>query len=250
MRRAGAAGDTRDRIVAAAAALLTAGGREAVSTRAVSAAAGVQAPTIYRLFGDKQGLLNAVATHGFTTYLQDKTVLKPTADPVEDLRRGWDQHVSFGLANPALYALMYGEPRPGAYPPAALAAAEVLAQLIHRIAASGRLRVGEERAAHLVHAAGRGTTLALIALPVDRRDRTLSDMAREAVLAAITTDAPTSATPGPVSAAIALRAVLPHTAALTTREQALLHEWLDRIASSGDTPHIHWPLRQNQLGPP
>ena len=126
---------------------------------------------------------------------------------------------------------MYGEPRPGAYPPAAVAAAEVLAGLIHRIAEAGRLRVGEQRAAHLVHAAGRGTTLALIALPEDRRDRALSDMAREAVIAAITTDAPAAATPGPVSAAIALRAVLPHTSALTTREQALLQEWLDRIAS-------------------
>src|SRR5258708_39948528 len=103
-----AAASTRDRIIEVAAALLTGGGREAVSTRAVSAAAGVQAPTIYRLFGDKQGLLDAVATHGFTTYLRDKADLKPTADPVADLRSGFDLHVSFGLANPALYSLMYG----------------------------------------------------------------------------------------------------------------------------------------------
>src|SRR4030088_26518 len=111
--RTAAADNTRARIVAAAAGLLTRGGREAVSTRAVSAAAGVQAPTIYRLFGDKQGLLEAVAIHGFTTYLNDKTDLKPTDDPVEDLRTGWDLHVGFGLANPALYSLIYGEPRPG-----------------------------------------------------------------------------------------------------------------------------------------
>ena len=45
-RRAAAAETTRGRILDAAASLLTAGGREAVSTRAVSAAAGVQAPTI------------------------------------------------------------------------------------------------------------------------------------------------------------------------------------------------------------
>src|ERR1700681_1025121 len=109
VRRSGVAGNTRVRIVAAAAPLLTEGGREAVSTRAVSAAAGVQAPTIYRLFGDKQGLLDALATRGWATYLHDKADLKPTADPVQDLRAGWDQHVAFGLANPALYALMYGE---------------------------------------------------------------------------------------------------------------------------------------------
>ncbi|WP_338419811.1 TetR family transcriptional regulator [Streptomyces klenkii] len=32
-----------------------------MTTRAVAAAAGVQAPAIYRLFGDKDGLLEAVA---------------------------------------------------------------------------------------------------------------------------------------------------------------------------------------------
>jgi AcrR family transcriptional regulator len=227
--RSAAADNTRERIVAAAAALLTDGGRESVSTRVVSAAAGVQAPTIYRLFGDKQGLLDAVATHGFTTYLNDKADLKPSDDPVEDLRTGWDLHVGFGLANPALYSLMYGEPRPGASPPAAVAAAEVLAGHIHRIAEAGRLRVSEERAAQLVHAAGCGTTLTLIALPEDGRDPALSDTAREAVIAAITSDA-TAVTRGPVGAAVALRAVLPQTSALTSHERALLQDWLDRIA--------------------
>ena len=79
--RTAAADNTRARIVAAAAGLLTKGGREAVSTRAVSAAAGVQAPTIYRLFGDKQGLLEAVASHGFTTYLN----LNPFSGPMVSL---------------------------------------------------------------------------------------------------------------------------------------------------------------------
>jgi len=227
-----AAGSTRDRIVAAAAALLAAGGREGVSTRAVSAAAGVQAPAIYRLFGDKQGLLDAVAAHGFTSYLDDKTDLKPGDDPVGDLRAGWDLHIGFGLANPALYSLMYGEPRPGASSPAAVAAAQVLAGHIRRIAEAGRLRVSEERAVHLVHAAGCGTTLTLIAMPVDRRDPALSGMAREAVIAAITTDAPAPAAPGPAGAAVALRAVLPQTSALSLHEVGLLQEWLDRIASS------------------
>src|SRR5690242_9176934 len=162
---AGQRDGTRLRILAAAAELLAEGGREAVSTRAVSAAAGVQAPTIYRLFGDKQGLLDAVATHGFTTYLQSKTDLQLGADPVEDLRQGWDLHIGFGLANPALYSLMYAEPRPGASPPAAVTAAELLAALVRRIAESGRLRVSEEHAAQLLHAVALGTTLSLIALP-------------------------------------------------------------------------------------
>ena len=221
--------DRRERILAAAAELLAHGGRETVSTRAVSAAAGIQAPTIYRLFGDKQGLLDAMATHGFTTYLASKTDVEPSADPVQDLRTGWDLHVGFGLANPALYSLMYGDPQPGHVPPAARRAAEVLAQHVRRIAEAGRLRVGEERAAQLIHAAGSGTTLTLLALPPERRDPALSELAREAVIAAITSDAPAHVAPGPVGAAAALRAVLPQTDALTGPERALLHEWLDRV---------------------
>ncbi len=230
-KRSVTSNDTRERIIAAAADLLDQGGREAVSTRAVSAAASVQAPAIYRLFGDKQGLLDAVATHGFASFLQSKIELDPGVDPVEDLRIGWDVHVGFGLAHPALYCLIYGEPRPGASPPAVLAAAAVLAEKIHRIAAAGRLGISEERAAHLVHAAGCGTTLTLIALPEAERDLALSTFAREAIIAAIVTGVPAPAPPGPVSTAILLRAMLPQSSGLTSLERALLAEWLDRIAN-------------------
>ncbi len=221
---------TRDRIVRAAAELLAKGGRGAVSTRAVAAAAGVQAPTIYRQFGDMQGLLDEVASFGFSAYLRDKTARGREEDPVEDLRRGWDLHVEFGLANPAFYTLMYGDPVPGTGSTAALEATEILRGLVRRVAEAGRLRVGEERAAQMIHAAGSGVTLTLIGVEPEERDPALSDTAREAVIAAITTDGPAPATPGPVSAAISLRAVLPQTSALSAHERALLREWLDRIA--------------------
>jgi AcrR family transcriptional regulator len=224
---------TRERIVAAAVVLLTEGGREAVSTRAVSAAAGVQAPTIYRIFGDKQGLLDAVASHGLAEYLRSKATRERHPDPVEDLRRGFDLHVGFGLAHPALYTLIYGEPRPGAEPSAQREAAAVLAGLVRRIAEAGRLRVSEERAAHLMHSASRGITFTLIGLPPDRRDPALAEMAREAVLAAVTTDPPAPAGhhAGPVATAVALRAVLPRLEVLSSAERALLGEWLDRVAA-------------------
>jgi AcrR family transcriptional regulator len=225
---------TRDRIIEAAAALLTEGGREAVSTRAVCAAAHVQAPAIYRFFGDKQGLLDAVARYGLESYLSDKKSLEETADPVDDLRRGWDLHIGFGLAQPAFYTLIYGDPRPGAESPAAAEASAILAAKVRRVAQAGRLRVHEERAAQLVHAAGRGITLTLIGMPPDRRDPALATIARESVLATVTTDVPeTGADPGPVSAAVALRATLPETTVLTATERALLADWLERIATSG-----------------
>ena len=219
--------ETRERIVATAAELLAREGREAVTTRAVAAAAGVQAPTIYRLFGDKMGLLDAVTEHGFRVYLADKGVA--SADPVADLRAGWDLHVGFGLTNPGLYALMYGDPRPGTASPAATRATAMLRALVRRIAEAGRLRVAEEQAVHLVHAAACGTVLTLLATASP--DAVLSGLAREAVLAAVISDAPAVAAPGPVGAAVALRAALADTDAVTTGERGLLEEWLDRIAT-------------------
>jgi len=91
--------ETRERIIEAAAKLVAEGGIEAASTRAVTAAAGVQAPTLYRLFGDKQGLLDAVAAHGFDTYLVSKQAQLKTDDPIADVGAGFDLHVEFGLAN-------------------------------------------------------------------------------------------------------------------------------------------------------
>lgn len=226
---------TRDRIIEAATALLAKDGRDAVSTRAVSAAAGVQAPAIYRIFGDKQGLLDAVASHGFETYLRSKKDNPVTDDPVADLRRGWDLHVGFGLSHPALYSLIYGDLRPSGESPAAREASAILASMIHRIAEAGRLRMIEQRAAVLVHAAGRGMTLTLISLPEEQRDLSLSTVARESAIAAITTDPPPDEPQigGPVAAAVALSAVVPQTTALTTAERALLADWLDRIATAG-----------------
>lgn len=223
---------TRDRIVAVAAGLLAQRGRDAVSTRAVSAAAGVQAPTIYRLIGDKKALLHAVAAYGFATYLKEQVELPADEDPVQSLRLGWDQHVGFGLAHPYLYSLMYGEPRSGEHPPAAVAADEILAGHIHRVAEAGRLRVAEDRSTQMVFAAGCGTTLTLLGAPPGRRDPAISEMARECVITAITTDRPVSAGPGPVGAAVALRAALGEVSALSGPELTLLGVWLDRIAGA------------------
>jgi len=74
----------------------------------------MQPPVIYRLFTDKEGLLNALAEHGFTLYLPQKQHPDTKPDSVEALRSGWDQHVKFGLQYPSLYLLMYA--RPGVRP--------------------------------------------------------------------------------------------------------------------------------------
>ncbi|WP_181772774.1 TetR/AcrR family transcriptional regulator [Amycolatopsis pittospori] len=220
---------TKDRLVRAAADLLVEGGRDALSTRAVSAAAGVQAPTLYRLFGDKDGLLDAVAAYGFESYLAGKHALGESDDPVEDLRRGWDLHLDFGLSQPAFYLLMYGEPR---VREARKEADGMLRRIVERIAAAGRLRVPVERAAQLVHATGMGVILSLIASPPEQRDLDLISAAREHVIGTITTDSADDGASDIPSRAVALKAALEKDPvdALTPAEHALLAEWLDRVA--------------------
>jgi AcrR family transcriptional regulator len=220
---------TRQRIVEAAADLLAREGRDAVTTRAVAAAAGVQAPAIYRLFGDKDGLLEAVAEHGYATFLAAKHADTRPDDPVEDLRTGWDLAVEFGLANPALYALMYGEPRRGTNSAAFQAGMRILLGRIHRLATSGRLRVDEDLAASLIHATARGAVLTWLSLPDDRRDPALLTTMREAMVSAVTLDQPAVPDASPASAARALRALLPEQTTLSNAEQHLLGEWLDRL---------------------
>ncbi|MFF3565510.1 TetR/AcrR family transcriptional regulator [Streptomyces sp. NPDC002574] len=227
---------TRERLLLAAADLLSQGGRDAVSTRAVSAAAGVQAPTLYRVFGDKEGLLDAVAEYGFQGYLADKQALARTGDPVADLRRSWDLHVEFGLSMPAYYRLIYGDAR--AATGSAARSVELLRDRIARVASAGRLRMSVERATRLMHANGVGVVFTLLADPPEERDQGLSALARDSVMRAITTDGDEgSPAAGPATVAAragALREALrdPGSSALTAGERALLTEWLDRLADA------------------
>jgi AcrR family transcriptional regulator len=223
---------TRAQLVEVAAELLSTEGPDAVTTRSVALAAGVQAPAIYRLFGDKNGLLDAVVQHGFATYVASKPPVGADADPVESLRRGWELHVGFGLANPELFRLMHTALRTPDGRAIAAAGAEVLQARVHRVAEAGRLRVTERRAADLIRAAGTGVVFTLIDQAADERDDTLADTAWESVCATILTDPGPDTITGPAAAAVTLRSALPDLRALTTAERALLGDWLDRIAES------------------
>ena len=230
----------RERIIQAASELLARGGREAASTRAVSVAAGVQAPVIYRHFGDMRGLLDAVAQAALAGYVRRKATRQHTNDPVEDVRRGWDQHVAFGLENPVIYSLIYGDPAASTASPMAREGFESLRKLVERVAQAGLLRVDVPHAARLIAAAGEGVTLQLIATPPEARDLKLSAAMRDAVMSAVILPTPSGKAfkekPGAdrvAARAIALRAVLGEVPGiLSPAEQDLLSEWLDRLAGA------------------
>ena len=224
---------TRARILSATMKLLNESGRDAVTTRAVAELAGVQPPILYRLFGDKDGLLNAVAEHGFMLYLARKQSEGAESDPVEALRSGWNRHIQFGLDHPSLYLLMYAQPQVGPAEAAKLSSA-MLHKHMGRVSAAGRLRIPEERAVALFHSAAVGIVITLLRSPQDAHDFSLSSMARDHTLSMIALTEQVHCERSPISvAAITLDAAIHAEDGFSPGEFNLLKEWLGRLKAHG-----------------
>ncbi len=221
---------TRARVVEIAAQLLRERGPSAVTTRGVAQAAGVQAPTLYRLFGDKDGLLEAVAEHAMAGFASAKTAIVEAAeakdvDPLDDLRAGWQAQIEFGLTNPDLFRLL-SDPNRVAHSAAAAQGRRALESRIRRVARTGRLRVSERRAVGLIQAGGIGVIQTM--LGSSERDAGLPDAVYEAVLGQILTDRPIRPDSDPMATTIAFRALAPQLDRLSGSERQLLIDWLDR----------------------
>jgi AcrR family transcriptional regulator len=218
--------DTRTRLLNAAADLIAASPGEDFSLRSVCDAAGVKMPTLYHFFGSKQGLIDAVIERGFDMYLGEKMAMESSGDPIQDLRKGWDAHVEFGLRNPGFYTLMYGKVRPGYAPAEQSRASEILGSLTADAETQGRLVVDSKQAAAHILAANIGVTLRLIIAAVP--DQQLSAAVREGVFAAITgTSQSGAAEEKPAHTVIEYAAS--HAEVLGTAETQLLIRWLQRL---------------------
>lgn len=238
-RKRGAAGPADDdavrtALIAAAERQLAASAEGDIATRAVCEEVGVTQPVLYRLFGDKRGLLDAVADAGFERYARRKSKLEVSGDPVADLHAGWDDHMAFAMAEPAVYQLMFA-PRPKAASVAHARIQHLLEATLVRCAAAGALATTPRLAAQLILPANIGVALSVIAQPGLYDDPTLSHRARDAVFAAVLTGTRRTSTPpaaDPVRAAARrLRSQLslagtPH---LEEAEEALLDRWLERL---------------------
>lgn len=217
---------SRNRILDIVLGLAQAGGPEAVTIRAVATAASVQPPTIYRLFGDKQALLDAVVEHGIAAYVATKAALTHSPDPVEAMRESWDNHVAFGLANPGLFAIMSANPRS----PAAAEGLRLYREIVHAVAKAGRLLTSEERAVSMVRAGCVGVVMTLLA-DDKHNSGDVSHATREAIISTITQNTALQKAAAHSTAAATLRANLDQTCLLTHGEKALLDELLLRLSN-------------------
>ncbi|MBL7257672.1 TetR/AcrR family transcriptional regulator [Paractinoplanes lichenicola] len=223
--------DVRAAMIAAAEQQLVASPDGDIATRAVCEAVGVTQPVLYRLFGDKNGLLDALADDGLRRYAEHKAAQAKTDDPLADLVAGWDDHIDFGRRNPALYQLMFA-PRPRSHARARRQIMDLLEAALLRCAAVGALRISPNAAAQLILPANVGLVLSCIAQPELFDDPGLSTRTRDAIFAAVLTSPATEPEADPLAAAaLRLRSQLAvsGTDALEPAEIALLDRWLERL---------------------
>ena len=103
-------GSTKERIVEAAAALLDAGGQEAVTLRAVAEKVGISHNAPYRHFADRNALLAGVAIRDFKR-LAEAFEARATSKPAAAALRGAAQDfIAYGLRHPARYRLLFSDP--------------------------------------------------------------------------------------------------------------------------------------------
>ncbi|MFI6699525.1 TetR/AcrR family transcriptional regulator [Streptomyces sp. NPDC050509] len=112
-------GDLRAALLRSALHLLDTDGADALSLRAVARHAGVSANAPYRHYQDKEALLAALATHGFTelkarfeaaTDDPDGTAASHPADLAGTLAPLARTTVRYALDHPGLFHLMFGHP--------------------------------------------------------------------------------------------------------------------------------------------
>jgi AcrR family transcriptional regulator len=116
---------TEDIVSAAIALIERTGTDEAVTLRAVAREVGIAAPSIYAHFADRDAIVMAVIGRVFDELITaiEAGLNSAGPDPVNRLLAGCTAYVTFGLANPAKYAVLFSERRISAamaaenYPP-------------------------------------------------------------------------------------------------------------------------------------
>jgi len=226
--------ETRIQMLRVAEAQLQASPQRDISTRAVCEAVGVGAPVLYRLFGDKNGLLSAVVDRAFQRDLASKRNQVLSDDPVGDLYAAWDAHLSFALKNQAVYRIAYA-PGLAAVPSGVEEARLLLLKRLERCAEVGRLNTTPDEAAQIMMAACTGVALSLITQPDTFSHPALSHRVRDAVLREMLVDGRASDRKDDSLKSVALQmATLIQTTPtpLTEPEVSMMLQWLGAVASS------------------
>jgi AcrR family transcriptional regulator len=89
-----------------------------LSLRRLAAESGTSTSAVYALFGGKPGILRELFIEAFTRFAAHLDTVTPSDDPLSDLLALGRAYRASALANPHLYAVMFGSPVPGFEPAA------------------------------------------------------------------------------------------------------------------------------------
>jgi AcrR family transcriptional regulator len=103
---------TRLHLIERAAALLTAEGPHALTTRRVASEAGTSTSALYSLIGGKEELLREMYREGFARLAAAFDAVPVSDDAVADYWEMGRAYVAHALDNPGLYAVMFSTPAP------------------------------------------------------------------------------------------------------------------------------------------
>ena len=146
--------DTETAIFRAAAALLETHGPAGLTTRAICAAAGITAPTLYHHFGGMDSLAMALIRQGRADYMSRRRAPSASQDLMKQLRTHWDDAVDFTFKRPHLYALLVEQAQH--HPELLNETFAEMRALVQRLVDTGRFRVPLEEAARAILAAFNG----------------------------------------------------------------------------------------------
>lgn len=183
--------DERGRILDAGTDLLTASPDGDISIRMLCAAANVTPATVYRHFSDRATLIVAIAQRAFDAYFSVKEAHSESDDPVQDIKDGWDAHLTFALDHPNHYKAMF---IPGVRAPISVVTRmhELLVERLERCAATRPLAIDPETGARMILATNTGAALSMISRPGIYSDRRFFELLRDGVMAAIAPSLPQS----------------------------------------------------------
>ncbi|TDD34775.1 TetR/AcrR family transcriptional regulator [Actinomadura sp. KC06] len=134
----------RTTLLDAASRLLAAEGSQALALRRIAAEAGCSTTVLYRMFGGKAGLTEALFIEGFERFRQRLAAVPHHPDPRDYVRELGRAYRANALAERNYYGLMFGETVPGFEPgeeamAKAASAYEVLENAVGACAAAGLL---------------------------------------------------------------------------------------------------------------
>jgi AcrR family transcriptional regulator len=99
---------TRDRLVAAALAVLERDGPAAIQARTLASEIGASTMAVYTHFGGMPKLIEAVMREGLARFADHTGGVPHTDDPMADLIAGGLAYGEFAMQNPQLYRLLFG----------------------------------------------------------------------------------------------------------------------------------------------